>query len=262
MKISAFGITDVGKRRRLNEDYYICDVEWNIYLVADGMGGKAGGELASKMAVEVFLERVNPFLKDEDITFPFEIGENDDYFSSIIKYAMQEANSTVHQYGLSETSMRGMGTTFTVAIPYKGKLYVGHIGDTRLYRVREGEITQLSEDHTLVHQLVKEGNLSPKEARQHRKRNVITRSLGPKGKIRPDVFSEQIMIGDVYVLCSDGLHQMIEEEELFNEFLLFENKGLESIGKNLVFLANEKGGKDNITLVLFKIEVENQQENA
>ncbi|MCK5534447.1 Stp1/IreP family PP2C-type Ser/Thr phosphatase [bacterium] len=257
MKISAFSITDLGRRRSLNEDFCICDNERQIYLVADGMGGREGGEVASRMAGETFLAKISPFLEDEDVTFPFEIKEERDFFSAIIKYAMEEANTAVYQHSLNETSKKGMGTTFTAAILYDGNLYVGHIGDSRLYRIRQRNIAQLSEDHTLVQQMIKEGRLDAKGARNHQKKNVITRSLGPKKKIKPDIFCERIIPGDIYLLCSDGLYQMLEDEELFGELLSLGEKDLETVGKNLIFMANENGGKDNITLLLFRVEEEN-----
>ncbi|MGA1868033.1 MAG: Stp1/IreP family PP2C-type Ser/Thr phosphatase [bacterium] len=254
MKAIGFGLTDRGKRRPLNEDYYICDNENNIYVVADGMGGIEGGELASKMAVDVFLTTIYTFLHDEEITLPFEIDTNYEYLASIIKYAADQANASVYKYGLNNPAKRGMGTTFTVALANGEKLYVGHIGDSRLYRVRGGEITQLSEDHTLVHEMVKIGKITPQEARFHPKKNIITRSLGPRNKINLDLFSEQLMIEDIYLLCSDGLYGMVEEEEFHAELLSYEGKDLEDLGKNLISLANEGGGRDNITLILFKIE--------
>lgn len=254
MKISGIGMTDIGRKRQLNEDYYLCDNQQSIYLVADGMGGVAGGELASKMAVDNFVSKIYPFLQDYDVTLPFDLKANNGYIPSLMKYAIEEANASVHQYGLNDPSMRGMGTTFTAVIPYEGKLYVGHIGDTRLYRIRSREITQLSEDHTLVQQLVKEGQITPQEARRHPKKNVITRSLGPKPKIKIDIFSEPLISGDIYLLCSDGLHGMVEEEDFTNTLLALEDNNLEDIGKRLIDLANEGGGKDNITLVLFRID--------
>jgi len=254
MKISGIGLTDIGRKRQLNEDYYICDNQQSIYLVADGMGGVAGGELASKMAVDTFVTKIHPFLQDDDVTLPFELKGNNGYIPSLMKYAIEEANATVYQYGLNDPSMKGMGTTFTAAILYEGTLYVGHIGDTRLYRLRGREIAQLSEDHTLVQQLVNEGHITPQEARYHPKKNVITRSLGPKPKIKIDIFSETLIPGDIYLLCSDGLYGMVEEEDFSNALLALESNDLEDIGKQLIDLANEGGGKDNITLVLFRIE--------
>ena len=254
MKISGIGLTDIGRRRQINEDYYICDNQQSVYLVADGMGGVAGGELASKMAADTFLTRIHAFLQDDDVTLPFEIERNNGYIPSLMKYAIEEANATVYQYGMNDPSMKGMGTTFTAVIPYNGTLYVGHIGDSRLYRIRGHEITQLSEDHTLVQQLVNQGQITPQEARHHPKKNVITRSLGPKSKIKIDIFSESLMPGDIYLLCSDGLYGMVQEEEFSNQLLALEGNDLEGIGKQLINLANEGGGKDNITLVLFRIE--------
>jgi protein phosphatase len=254
MRISGIGATDIGRKRQLNEDYFICDNETNIYLVADGMGGVPGGELASKMAVDAFLAKIQPLLQDEEVTLPFELNANNGYIPSLLKYAIEEANSTVYQYGFHDPSKKGMGTTFTAAITYEEKLYVGHIGDTRLYRVRSGKIVQLSEDHTLVQQLVKDGHITPKEACHHPKKNVITRSLGPKPKVKIDILCEQLIPGDIYLLCSDGLYEMVEEEDFSSELLPLEGNGLESAGKKLIKLANKGGGKDNITLVLFRVE--------
>ena len=262
MKIVSYGITDRGRRRELNEDYFICDSEKNIYVVADGMGGEVTGEIASKMAVETFLGKIYPFLQDEEITLPFEVGPNGDYISSAIKYAIEQTNTVIYQHGMDHLSSKGMGTTFTVAIPHGTRLYVGHIGDTRLYQIRRGEITQLSEDHTMVQQMVKEGRLTSQEARCHPKKNIITRSLGPKRKIRLDAFSCDLLLGDMYLLCSDGLYQMVEEGEFFSELSSSKVGSLETIGKSLVSLANERGGKDNITLVLFKLEDDQQEKNG
>ncbi|MGA1844101.1 MAG: Stp1/IreP family PP2C-type Ser/Thr phosphatase [bacterium] len=254
MRIQGFGITDIGLKRRLNEDHYICDNERNIYVVADGMGGVEGGELASKMAAEVFLARIQPLLWDEEVTLPCEIEAGEDFHSSLIKYAIEEANEAVYQFGIQDASRKGMGTTFTAAIPVGDRLYVGHIGDSRVYRYRDGVVEQLSEDHTLVQQMVREGKLSPQEARRHPKKNVITRSLGPKKGVIPDLFSEHLAPGDIYLLCSDGLYGMVEDGQLVNGFHLSNGNGLEDLGRQLIAMANEGGGKDNITVVLFTVE--------
>jgi len=254
MRIHGFGITDIGRKRKLNEDHYICDNERNIYLVADGMGGVEGGELASKMAADTFLSRIHPLLMDEDVTLPCGIEAGGDFFSSLIKYAIEEANEAVHQCGMQDPSRKGMGTTFTVAITAGDMLYVGHIGDSRVYRYRGGNIAQLSEDHTLVQQMVREGRLSPQEARHHPKKNVITRSLGPKKGVFPDILSEQLALGDTFLLCSDGLYGMVEDGQVADGLSSCNGKGLECLGRQLIAMANEAGGKDNITVVLFTVE--------
>jgi protein phosphatase len=254
MTIHGYGITDIGRKRKLNEDHYICDNERNIYIVADGMGGVEGGELASKMAADTFLSRVHPLLMDEDVTLPCGIEAGGDFLSSLIKYAIEEANETVYRFGMQDPVRKGMGTTFTAAILAGDKLYVGHIGDSRVYRFRGCEMVQISQDHTLVQQMVREGKISRQEARCHPKKNVITRSLGPKKGVVPDILSEQIIPGDTYLLCSDGLYGMVEDGQVAEGLRSCNGNGLEGLGRQLIAMANEAGGKDNITVVLFTVE--------
>src|ERR687898_11713 len=228
------GITDPGRRRRRNEDAYVAEPP--LFAIADGMGGAQAGEVASGLAAAVLEEATGE-----------ERGE------ARVAALIQEANRRVFQRSNEDAATSGMGTTMTVAlVDAEGTIAFGHVGDSRAYRVRAGELEQLTEDHSLVGELVRSGRLSPEEAEQHPQRSVITRALGTEPDVDVDTFTVEAEPDDIYVLCSDGLTDMVSGREILSVIAAADD--LDDAARGLVDAANAGGGEDNITVVLFQID--------
>jgi protein phosphatase len=228
------GRTDTGRKRRRNEDAYV--IAPPLFAVADGMGGAQAGEVASKLAAAA-LEDTDP----GRLTGPEKV-------ASLI----QEANRRVHERSSSDPATSGMGTTMTVALVEGDAVVIGHVGDSRAYLVRDSRIAQLTEDHSLVNELLKTGKLSPQEAEVHPQRSVITRAVGTDPDVDVDSFTIEARSGDVFLICSDGLTDMVADDEILG--IVERSKGnLDRATKQLVSAANRGGGEDNITVVAFAI---------
>ena len=227
--------TDTGHRRRRNEDSHV--VRPPLFAVADGMGGAQAGEVASRLAAAA-LDEIAAAGKGEQQ----------------ILELVHEANRRVFQRAAEDAATQGMGTTMTVALvdDADGTIAFGHVGDSRAYRVREGALEQLTDDHSLVGELVRSGRLSPEEAGSHPQRSVITRAVGTEADVDVDTFTVEGRPGDVYLLCSDGLTDMIGEDEILRAV---EGSGgdLDRAARALVDAANKGGGEDNITVILFSL---------
>ncbi|MGN6430957.1 MAG: Stp1/IreP family PP2C-type Ser/Thr phosphatase [Gaiellaceae bacterium] len=226
--------TDTGKRRRRNEDEYV--VAPPLFAIADGMGGAQAGELASSLAAGAVRD-------DESVS-----GSGERRVADLI----QEANRRVYQRSSQDASASGMGTTMTVALVEDGAVVFGHVGDSRAYLIRDGRLEQLTEDHSLVAELVRSGKLSPEEAETHPQRSVITRALGTDPDVDVDTFSIPTHAGDLFMLCSDGLTSMVDGETIL-EATGKHRDDLQAAVKALIRAANKGGGEDNITVVLFEI---------
>jgi len=233
------GLTDTGRRRRRNEDSYVCEPP--LFAIADGMGGAQAGEVASRLAAAVLNETVLE-------------GAGRDLSEARITELIQEANRRVFQRSNEDAAASGMGTTMTVALvdDASGTVAIGHVGDSRAYRVRDGRLEQLTDDHSLVNELVKSGRLSPEEALSHPQRSVITRAIGTEPDVDVDTFTVDTQPGDLFLLCSDGLTDMISDEEIL-ELVERGEGGLAAAARQLVQAANRSGGGDNITVVAFEI---------
>jgi protein phosphatase len=227
------GKTDVGRQREANEDTFVIDVP--LFAVADGMGGAQAGEIASQMAKEVLESR------DEDAGTPEE---------RLIRM-IRLANRRIYEKARDDEGRHGMGTTATAAILEGRAVTVGHVGDSRAYRLRDGSLEQLTHDHSLVSELVRSGQLTPEAAENHPQRSIITRALGPEADVEVDAHSHAARDGDVYLLCSDGLTGMVSDREISTH--LRNARSLEEAAETLVRAANQNGGKDNITVVLFRV---------
>ena len=230
--------TDTGRRRRRNEDAFVCEPP--LFAVADGMGGAQAGEVASRLAADSLRELRERELGD--LSSPEQTVE-----------LIREANRRVYAYSSANASARGMGTTMTVALVEGSVVTIGHVGDSRAYLLRDDQLTQLTQDHSLVAELVRSGRLSPKEAESHPRRSVITRALGTESDVEVDVFSLRAQDGDLFLLCSDGLTSMVSDEEIAR-LLVSARASLDDAGKKLIAAANQAGGEDNITVVLFELE--------
>ncbi len=244
----SYVISDRGLKRPQNEDTAVCDPDHGIFLVADGMGGESSGEVASQLTADHFIQYVLPFIEDEEATIPFEHSQEEHYFISVLHCAAEAANTAVIDHAEENRSHRGMGSTLTGMVYHDEGLYVVHIGDSRLYRIREGKMEQITVDHTRVQEMVNKNMITSEEARFHPQRNIITRVVGRKKQFRPDVFSIEVDEKDIFLICSDGLYDMVPDEE--SHRIIVQSANFESAGKSLVETANQNGGKDNISIVL------------
>ena len=238
MRISdSAGKTDAGRKRRRNEDAFV--LEPPLFAVADGMGGAQAGEVASRLAAAAFRE----FHEADEL-------EPEERVAAII----QEANQRIYDRARSDAQVSGMGTTITAALLTDAGVAIGHVGDSRAYRLRQRALEQLTEDHSLVADLVRSGRLKPEEADTHPQRSVITRALGTDPAVDVDTFSVPAEPGDVFLLCSDGLTTMVGDEEIVET--IGKSSTLEQATKALVKAANRAGGEDNVTVVLFSLSGE------
>ena len=228
-------LTDAGRRRRRNEDAFVAEPP--LFAVADGMGGAQAGEIASRLAAAAFRE-----YHDADELR----GEER------VRAIIQEANRRIYERAQSDAQASGMGTTVTAAVVTGEQVAIGHVGDSRAYRIRGDELEQLTQDHSLVGDLIRSGRLTPEEAGAHPQRSVITRALGTDPEVDVDTLAVDVEPGDVFLLCSDGLTTMLGDDEIRRT--VRESRDLEEAGKALVKAANRRGGEDNVTVVLFAVE--------
>jgi serine/threonine protein phosphatase PrpC len=226
--------TDTGKKRRRNEDEYV--VAPPLFAIADGMGGAQAGELASSLAAGA--------VRDDDV-----VGESGE---RRVVELIQEANRRVYERSSQDAAASGMGTTMTVALVEDAAVVFGHVGDSRAYLIRNGRLEQLTEDHSLVAELVRSGKLSPEEAETHPQRSVITRALGTDPDVDVDTFSIPTQPDDLFMLCSDGLTSMVEDDVILRSVEKHRDD-LQAAVKALIRAANKGGGEDNITVVFFEI---------
>ena len=226
--------TDTGLQRRANEDSLL--VRSPLFVVADGMGGAQAGEVASSVAVDTFRGGLDDGSEPE---------------RSLVAQ-VERANSRINELSHSNAEHAGMGTTITAVYVGEQDVAIAHVGDSRAYVLRDGELLRLTDDHSLVDELIRQGKLTPEEAEEHPQRSVITRALGPEASVEVDVRSFRARPGDVYLLCSDGLTTMLGEQELLG--LLVAHERLADAGEALIAAANGAGGKDNITVVLLRLE--------
>jgi len=237
------GRTDPGRIRRRNEDTFVLDPP--LFAVADGMGGAQAGEVASRLAAAALRE-----YHEADRLAP------DERLQAII----QEANRRIYERARADSDVSGMGTTVTAALLIGGRVTLGHVGDSRAYRIRDGELEQLTEDHSLVGDLMRSGRLTPEEADAHPQRSVITRALGTDPEVDIDTSSVDIQPGDLFLLCSDGLTTMVADEDILG--ILAAAPTLDDAARELVRAANTGGGEDNVTVVLFQVEGEEMAEET
>ena len=236
--MKVYAITDIGRMRPINEDSYYAPHEGERFCaVADGMGGHNAGEVASAMAIQVFSEEMR---RTEDIT------------AGALHTAVARANEAVYHKALENAGMSGMGTTFSALAEQGETAYLAHVGDSRIYLVRRGAILQLTTDHTLVEEMVQKGLITPREARVHPKRNIITRALGTEETVQIDIVQMGTRPGDAFFLCSDGMTNYVDEREILRT-AMSERDWPEKL-RHLVSIALENGGADNITALFAVVE--------
>ena len=238
--IKAYAKTDIGKMREMNQDYfYVSNNELQLYILADGMGGYQGGEIASKLAVI----SVKNYIENNFNETP----KDKENLLKLISSRIEYANMVVYERA-KEDNLEGMGTTLEVCLIYNNKVYIGHIGDSRIYRIRKEFIRKLTQDHSYVQKLVKDGTITKEEAEHHPKKNMLMKALGCNAYVEPDVMMKIFQKEDILVICSDGLTNMVKQEDIYNIVI----KNIDTAAENLINLANENGGYDNITVVLIQ----------
>ena len=240
MILSAAAHTDVGLVRRANEDHHTLAPELGLYIVADGMGGHAGGQLASDLACQALLRAIEARVDSRES------------LAEQLRLAVAEANHEVFSTAQGRPELTGMGTTVVALLARGGRAALAHVGDSRVYRVRDGRIRQLTDDHSLVGELVRRRELSADAAKGHPHRHVLTRALGVRRRVEPDLAELTPAAGDVFVLCSDGVTAHVGEDEFAK--VLAAEVDLQSACEGFVDLANSRGGEDNSTIVLVRCE--------
>jgi PPM family protein phosphatase len=255
MRAVAAGLTDVGLQREHNEDSFVVLKEFDLYVVADGMGGHRAGDVASKLATETISEFFRS-TANEDVTWPFHFDTNLSEEENRLLTGIRVANRQIFERSTRSREFHGMGTTVVGAMfsARKQKMYIGHVGDSRCYRVRDGVIKQLTRDHSLFNDYVLAMPDLTEEQRRELPKNVITRALGMQDQVMVDLQHDDALPGDTYILCSDGLSGMIQDDEI--EQIIGGSGDIRDACRKLIERANEHGGEDNITAVLIRIEDE------
>lgn len=250
MRLSVAGTTDVGLKRTHNEDAYLVLPEEQLYCVADGMGGHASGEVASRIAVEEMAEFFRMTGRDEEVTWPFREERGRSYDENRLLTGIKLANLRIYERAQSDDRLRGMGTTLVCAyFTRAGKVLVGHVGDSRAYLYRAGSLAQITEDHSLLNEHLKSGRLTAEQIEHFQYKNVIVRALGMKVSVDADLIPLEVREGDLLLLCCDGLSGMLPDPRIAE--ILRANRGdLKRANQALVDAANQAGGVDNITSVL------------
>jgi protein phosphatase len=253
MRAIATGLSDVGLQREHNEDSFIVLSEYDLFIVADGMGGHRAGDVASRLATDTIAE----FFKttaSEDVTWPFHFDTSLSEEENRLLTGIRIANRQIYERSAKSRECRGMGTTVVGALfsPKKNRMYIGHVGDSRCYRIRRGELRQMTRDHSLINDYLMAMPDLTEEQKSELPKNVITRALGMQDQVMVDLQSDEPQAGDIYLLCSDGLSGMIGDDEILD--ILMSTGDIIEGCRRLVARANEHGGEDNITAVLVRID--------
>jgi serine/threonine protein phosphatase PrpC len=243
----------VGRRREHNEDAFLVELETGLFVVADGMGGHAGGGTASSVAVETIKKNVRAAREAGPASVTSIAPHDASNFPTMLRESVEAASREIYRTALEDPSLAGMGTTVTSVLVAGRTAFMAHVGDSRCYLLRAGRIFQISEDHSLVNEQLKAGAITEEEARSSRFRNIITRSVGFEEGVLVDVVGLEIEHGDVLVLCCDGLSNLVTDSEILE---IAGGSPLEEAPEKLVALANERGGDDNITVIVVKVDGE------
>lgn len=254
MKFQSFGKTDVGKKRELNEDSFAVLGNEGVFVVADGMGGHNAGEIASAIAIETIVNFFKAAAEDDDMTWPYKLDPSLSLDANKLKVGIKFANRRIFRTASSNNAYSGMGTTIVAMLLVAGEdaLYIAHVGDSRCYCYGQKGLKQVTEDHSLVNEYIKAGQLTPEQAVNFPHKNVIMRALGMKENVLVDIQKRAMKPGELYLCCSDGLSDMVSDQEI--EQILSSDLSLEEKSEQLINLANSNGGKDNITVVLLKAD--------
>jgi len=238
------GITDIGKKRENNEDnIYIPEANESLklFILADGMGGANAGEKASQIAIKVVRDYVrNNFIKIE---------RTKDALEQLLQGAIRKANIEIFRLSQAHEEYRGMGTTLIVVLIYRGRIHIGHIGDSRVYRIRQNVFRQITKDHSFVQNLVKQGEITLEEAKNHPQKNVLLKVLGCEERVSPDIITKGFVKGDIILVCSDGLTNMVDDKYIY-ETIMKNIFDVRVACKKLIDLANRNGGLDNVSVII------------
>lgn len=241
--IKAYAKSDIGKIREKNQDaFYISDSlsEVQLYILADGMGGYNGGEIASNLAIQSAKNYIENNFK--------QIPKDRDSIIQLLGSSMEYANMVVFERAKEDKELEGMGTTLEICLIYNNKAFIGHVGDSRVYRIRKDFMRKLTQDHSYVQKLVKDGTITQEEAVHHPQKNMLMKALGCNAFVEPDVMVKGFLKDDILIMTSDGLTNLVSQDDIFKEA----KKDIEQAPKELVKMANDKGGYDNITVVIIK----------
>ena len=241
--IKAYAKSDKGNVRETNEDYFYISNSLDqiqLFLLADGMGGYNGGEIASQLAIQTAKNYIENNFKD--------IEKDRDSIIQLLGSSMEYANMVVYEKAKENPELQGMGTTLEICLIYNNKAYIGHVGDSRIYRVRKQFIRKLTQDHSNVQKLVKEGTITKEQAEHHPQKNMLMKALGCNAFVEPDVMVKGFLKDDILIMCSDGLSNMVDQQTIYE----MASKNIEQATKDLVQLAKDRGGYDNITVVIIK----------
>lgn len=241
--VKAYAKSDIGKVREINQDsYYITEDQFaniHLYILADGMGGCNAGDIASKLAIKC----AKSYIENNFLDTP----KDKESLVQLIGSSMEYANMVIYEKSLeNKQNFEGMGTTLEICLIYNNKAYIGHIGDSRIYRIRKGTMRKLTKDHSYVQQLVEEKKITREEANNHPKKNMLTKALGCTPFVEPDIRARNVEKNDIFIMCTDGLTNMVSEEEICDTVI----KNPEKAAEVLVKQANNFGGYDNITVVI------------
>ena len=241
--IKAYAKSDKGNVRETNEDYFYISNSLDqiqLFLLADGMGVYNGGEIASQLAIQTAKNYIENNFKD--------IEKDRDSIIQLLGSSMEYANMVVYEKAKENPELQGMGTTLEICLIYNNKAYIGHVGDSRIYRVRKQFIRKLTQDHSYVQKLVKEGTITKEQAEHHPQKNMLIKALGCNAFVEPDVMVKGFLKDDILIMCSDGLSNMVDQQTIYE----MASKNIEQATKDLVQLAKDRGGYDNITVVIIK----------
>ena len=250
-KITSVQLTDVGRVREHNEDAIGTNPDLGLLVLADGMGGYNAGEVASGIAVRTTLEFVSSACEHADRA-ALDPGTRMMRQSIILRDAIARANKIIHQTAKSQRQCEGMGTTIVALLFHDNRVSIAHVGDSRIYRLRRGRFEQITMDHSLLQELVDRGYYSQQEAARSTNRNYVTRALGVESSVEVELQEDHALPGDVYLMCSDGLPDMVEDEDIHLTISTF-NANLEMAGQQLIRLSNDHGGKDNVSVILAQV---------
>jgi protein phosphatase len=250
-KVRCVGVTDTGRVREHNEDTIGTDADVGLVVLADGMGGYKSGEVASGIAVRTLLGLIKEAVERQDLNVP----DPDTGLSRpviLLRDAIQRANKIIYQTARTQPNCEGMGTTVVAGLFFDDKLTIAHVGDSRMYRLRDSKLEQVTQDHSLMQELVQRGFYTPEEAARAAAKNFVTRALGVEPTVEVEVTEIPVAKDDLFLLCSDGLSDMVEDDDIQLTISTF-GANLETLAKQLVLLSNENGGRDNVSVVLARV---------
>jgi protein phosphatase len=250
-KIRSVGLSDVGRVREHNEDTIGVDADIGLFVLADGMGGYNAGEVASGIAVKTVMSLVKEAFEHQDMTSE-DTESGLQRPSIVLRDAIARANRIIYQTAKSQPQCEGMGTTIVACLFFDNRVAIAHVGDSRSYRLRTNRFEQVTLDHSLLQELVDRGFYSPAEAQRATNKNYVTRALGVEATVDVEVHEHPVEKGDVYVLCSDGLSDMVEDDDIHLTINTF-SASLENVAKQLIQLSNDNGGRDNVSIILAQV---------